>query len=872
MSGFKDQERALATVQRINAATNRRSDDFVVSSALATSRPDQAVVNLERWLKATGSPDTLFDSLVAVPDLGRLLIALFGASHQIADVLVQNPELANLVLDPEALQSPPKPQGLKSEIEGLLAAASSYTHSLDRLRFLKQSWHVRIAAADLGRLWPERDVWRALSDVADACLVGASEVVWRHVGEAKGVSHACPVSIVAFGKLGGQELNFSSDIDLVYVLDDLAPSEIEEVAKKFCETLNRALANRMGRGSLYRVDLRLRPYGGRGPLVPRWAAVESYYAKYAESWEQLALLRSRVIVASGDIQEAWESLRDKTCFQPQRGEWFVQELLHMRARIEERHDESDIKRGAGGIRDVEFLTQILQVLYGHDHDALKVRPTCDALEELAKTDILSSGAVHELIASYTFLRQVEHRIQILGDQQSHSVPIDDEQRYELALRSGFVSLAAFDATLQLHRDNARNWYESVLVSSGTGTTARTEVVRLAGRNATLLSQWIDDLPSSEAFYESLIENESSIDRLRLIAERAPALVPFLRRSVSVTEQLMSGEVFEPREVDYRRLNSVPAFADAVRAEWLRSAVLWVLVEDFDFGTACAEAFDRALAVLAQENGLDASIIALGSYAGRELGAFSDLDVLFFSEKLDHEPAEKGAQAVLSAVQALRRAGAPIELDLRLRPEGRKGRLVQSPELVSHYDESVMEPWERLALGRARSVAGPVPTELRIAAFERPLDAETLESLSKMKRRVETERIPVQFRNRHIKLGPGGQDDALWMVGLLWWANAKEVDLEATSVLDRVSSLARVGAINAFERDALTDGWQFYARVRLQLAMLGLSDEVMPENPDKLERLANALGVKDGNEVLEAYERQRRVVRGLYESTMERLMS
>jgi glutamate-ammonia-ligase adenylyltransferase len=225
--------------------------------------------------------------------------------------------------------------------------------------------------------------------------------------------------------------------------------------------------------------------------------------------------------------------------------------------------------------------------------------------------------------------------------------------------------------------------------------------------------------------------------------------------------------------------------------------------------------------------------------------------------------------LLANVQALRRAGAQIELDLRLRPEGKKGRLVHTESTLRAYAETKIEPWERLALGRSRAEGG-LPEAFVAAAFGRPLDAQTLSELTRIKTRVESERVPVQYRRRHIKLGRGGQDDVLWAVQLLWWKHSHMIDLGRVSVSDRLSDLQRVGVLNALERQEIASAWEFYTSLRIHLALLGLNDEVLPENPDKLARLGKVSGLGRENDVLGLYEAHTRVVRGHYSAVVERL--
>jgi glutamate-ammonia-ligase adenylyltransferase len=877
VSEFADPEAAARTVERISATVLRSSGEFVVPAAESSSRPDQALNNLERWLGATSNPTTYFDSMVTTPEFGRLLIALFGASHQIADVLVQNPELAASILDPSVLYERPDPVALSRNVESLLAESTSYSHSLDRLRFVKQSWHVRIAAADLAGAWPEEAVWRALSDVADVLVAKVAEIVWLDVCRQRSYLGTCPISIVAMGKLGGQELNFSSDIDLVYALADGSDEELEKLATRYCEALNRALADRMGRGSLYRVDLRLRPYGSRGPLAPQLGSIEGYYARYAEPWEHLALIRSRVIVGSEDTRARWSAARSSTCFKPQRGEWVVQDLLKIRARMEESSTELDLKRGPGGIRDVEFLTQILQLLFVRTHPSADELSTCAALRALAAEGVLEAQAADELIAAYTFLRQVEHRIQLLGDQQTHTLPSEFDARSELARRTGYATLEAFDASLAMHRANAKDWYQKILkTAQGSEYTAREAVLATASHAAQQLSRWIDALPSSSSFYESLSENESSLGRALVVVERAPALVPMLQEYVAVTEQVMTGEILEQgkhRLTTELRALDLGTFARLIRTAWLRAAVRHALGSALDFGAEVSAVYDSALLAIVERCRAPFQVIALGSYGARDMALYSDLDVIFYGpEKGDHVATEKAAQDVLSTVQSLHRAGAPIDLDIRLRPEGKKGRLVVNDELLRSYDERSMEPWERLALGRARCIQDGtmVPKALKDAAFGRPLDTMVLSSLTKMKRRVETERVPVQHRDRHIKLGPGGQDDVLWLVQLLWWKNSGRLPSQVTSVPDRLRALAGIGQISAVTVGELVDAWALLRATRLSLALLGYNDEVLPENPDRLARLGAVSGLGSANEVLSLFEYQKKLVRGHFEAVVESL--
>ncbi len=357
---------ALETLSRIAATCGVPVLHLQLLKSANGPQPERGLLNFERWLSATSSPGMQLENALAAPEPLLQLLTLFGASQAVADVLNQNPELAQLVLEPDIAPAFEVNQVL-AEGRALLTSATSPTHALDRLRFLKQRWTLPIVVHDLFGPWVQETVWQALSELADALIELAMETVTAQV-ENQGLT----LGVVAFGKLGGSELNYSSDVDLVYIAADGSVEKDERRLLRVAEAFGRALSDRTGRGSLYRVDLRLRPYGGTGPLTPTMAGIEAYYARYAEPWEIQALLRSRVVVGSEELKVRWEHLRQSTCFKAQLGEPALEEMFATRGRIEEYADAGGLKRGSGGIRDVEFLVQILQLVHGHDIPEVQV--------------------------------------------------------------------------------------------------------------------------------------------------------------------------------------------------------------------------------------------------------------------------------------------------------------------------------------------------------------------------------------------------------------------------------------------------------------------------------------------------------------------
>lgn len=826
-------------------------------------------MRLERWLGVLSSPAMMLDHWTTVPSLARLAVSLLGASHHIADVLVQNPETGAILTDAAELTAPKSRESLGHEAARLLANSVSYAHRLDRLRFLKQRETLRLAALDLGRLVPEQVVWTGISDLADAIVRALRQVVWDNYREGKGLVGGCPFSVVAFGKLGGRELNYSSDIDLVFVLDGDLNEEDARHASKACELFRAALADKMGRGALYRVDLRLRPFGSQGPIASPIEVYRSYYEKYAETWEHLALLRSRVVAGTEGLDETWDAMRAEVVFRSVRSDMALESLVSMRSRVEDVGSDNDLKRGRGGIRDIEFLVQTMQMVFGATCGACRERATVPAIGALCEAGYLSPDAAAPLAEAYVFLRQAEHRCQIVGNLQTHEAPDDPVALAALSHAMGYGDPDSFLAELRGHRGRVRSLYESLMPGGGP------KVVE--AKRDPIVRHWIDGLPASEDVWRSLTENHDSLGRVVRLAQDAPELARMLSSSPAVSEAVISGEVLEePVTPDLSGLRSRPPSSRGVVAAmdaWLAGVARWCLGAGPSLGQALSARDDHVLTELAHGTGLD--VIALGSLASRDSVVFSDIDiVLMCADDHDWADAERAGQDLLASIQAMHVSGDPIGVDIRLRPEGRKGHVVVTDEGFKRYEVGPMELWERFALGRSRLVCGrPEALEIvRLAAFGRYVGREDFAALAHMKRRIEKERVSPRERTRHLKLGSGALDDVFWTVQLLLMSQP-EVALACPSAetTPRLTALKEAGVIAGDDVLVLERAKEMFARLRSQIALLGYPRDVMPENPDRLQRLADLIGCPDGNEVLRAFGETTTAVRSILEGVLARLV-
>jgi glutamate-ammonia-ligase adenylyltransferase len=345
-------------------------------------------------------------------------------------------------------------------LEAPLDASLPAVADLDELRALRRDRTLPIAAAELAGALPFEACARGLSDLACALLDRALALARVEVASRRTGTDA-PLAVLALGKLGGRELNYSSDVDLVIVRGDDAPPEpAEEIARVFV----RALGLGTGAGRLYRVDMRLRPQGSVGPLAPRAKAAGDLLMKSGQTWERQAWVKARVVAGDLALGERFLASLEPFVWTRPLDAKGIEEILALRHRIEERAGDAarDVKLGPGGIRDVEFCVQFLQLLHGGKLPEIRTTTTLDALDRLARARVLTDDESSGLARSYRFLRRVEHALQLSRDRELRHVPEDTTARLRLARALGITDLAAFDRELHDERARARATLDRIL--------------------------------------------------------------------------------------------------------------------------------------------------------------------------------------------------------------------------------------------------------------------------------------------------------------------------------------------------------------------------------------------------------------------------
>lgn len=421
------------------------------------ARPEGVLTGLERLAGAVGDPAGLFHYLAGHPRALEILVTLFSGSQFLTEILLRRPEyLARLAEHRRLAQMKSAAQLFHEAVEAVTAAGTEPAARLDALRRYQRWELLRTGAADLLGQLDLSTVTLQLSNLADALVRACLGLACCGDPYA-----AVPgFAVLALGKLGGRELNYSSDIDLIFIAGADA-----EAHRRMGEKLIDALGGISDEGFLYRVDMRLRPWGRMGALVPSAAGMLAYLQKSARLWEKQALLKARFV--AGDSALAGSFLRQAEGLMFDAGlEQVRAEVRAMKSATEhylrgQGREWGEVKLGEGSIRDIEFVAQALQLAYGAQRPAVRSRSTLDALSRLLEAGLLDGGDHRILSDGYVFLRTIEHHLQMMDYRQTYTLPAGSAAQTQLARRLGFQGEDAagqFLARYQQHGTAVRSVY------------------------------------------------------------------------------------------------------------------------------------------------------------------------------------------------------------------------------------------------------------------------------------------------------------------------------------------------------------------------------------------------------------------------------
>ncbi|WP_206931959.1 bifunctional [glutamine synthetase] adenylyltransferase/[glutamine synthetase]-adenylyl-L-tyrosine phosphorylase [Roseococcus thiosulfatophilus] len=893
------------------------------------TRPLHDPEGIARLRARLAEGDAAHQALAGRAEAGPVLDVLGAHSPFLSDLAFREAPTLHRLLDRGA------DAAMQAVLEPLSTAdvASPREAVASLLRRAKRQGALVAGVADLMGMWPLDRVTGALSDLADETIEFAIAHLLldgarrgqirlpRTKGDKRQVTKGSGLIVLGMGKLGARELNYSSDVDLLLLHDPDSPSYHEEHGPapyiRIARDLVRLMEERTGEGYVFRTDLRLRP--DATPLCVSVPVALSYYESLGQNWERAAMIKARCV--AGDRAPAEAFLRELRPFIWRRHLDFaaVADIHSIKRQIHVHKGDRgaggeiavaghDVKLGRGGIREIEFSVQVLQLIWGGRDPALRDQTTLGALAALAAAGKMDRRAAADLADAYVFLRNTEHRLQMVEDRQTHRLPEAPEELDRIGRFMGFAGGAEFGAALTAHQRRVEQHYSRMFEAAPPLTTeggslvftgveddpATLENLRAMGYRevssiAAMIRSWhhgrpratrterarellteimpallaafarqrepdaalirfgelLGRLSAGVQFLSLLHRNPPLMGRLAGLLGAAPQLADHLARRPSALDGLLAGSHAAPGE---KPLAALPALVREARdlEEVLEATRRLVTERMFEVDAASLEGrMDADASALARSEVADAAIsallpaverdfarrfgrvagggmavLAVGKLGGREMLPASDLDlILIYDHAPEAEASEGGAKAlapseyfirlahqVVAALTSPGKEGRAFEVDMRLRPSGNKGPVAVRLSAFQRYHAEEAWTWERMALTRARAVAGPAELckavqAARDAALTMPRDpAAALADAAHMRARMLRD-IPGDGP-WDIKSMPGGLVEVEFIAQALTVAHAPERPrLLRGTTREVLAALGRAGYLD--EREAAT---------------------------------------------------------------------
>lgn len=521
---------------------NQSIQDKISEAAAHTPDPERAQRNLMRLFETDTNTRRLTPYLSVISQL-------FAASQFLANYCIAGPEelynavrerkknLTRRLLKERAHKELSPPHGPASERKEMKGDATDISHMMKALRLFKKRYLLRITLRDITGESSLLTSLDELTFLAEVIISTALRWSLEHNQTRFGEPADSVITIIGLGKLGGEELNYSSDVDLVAVYDNdegqtagiPSPSGIvfnkisnHEFYCKVIEFLNKLLSSQTEDGIAYRVDLRLRPQGQKGDIALPLKSYRTYYESWGRTWERMALIRARPVAGDAALGRAFIQAIEPFVWKKTIDYSEIEEIRGLKKKIDTTVERDDIKRGYGGIREVEFFIQTFQLLYAGDNSSLKSYRILNAIQALKWMNLVPGRDLTILWGNYLYLRRIEHYLQMKEDLQTHTLPASAGDLESLSRQMGFTSQNDFLANLRLKRMQTKNMYNSLL---GTQDDVHIETLNL------LEGKFSDRELTGYLSFRNVKDSETCLVRLKSIREHMGTFQTMQERSL-----------------------------------------------------------------------------------------------------------------------------------------------------------------------------------------------------------------------------------------------------------------------------------------------------------------------------------------------------
>lgn len=703
--------------------------------------------------------DSLFDKVSFInealkyPHHLEILTAIVSNSNFLTDIIVQNPGFLYQIYDNEYLNQADTATSFKEEIASGMAPYKSFNSRLNYLKQFKKRYILKTGIKDILGYGSLTETTSALSSLAYALLSSLFEICITGIEEKYKTGISRSYCLASLGKQGGNELNYSSDVDLIlfyeknYVPEGTANREYFELLNEAILLFIKSASEISEKGYLYRIDFRLRPDGRHSPLCRTMNDYMNYYEARGENWERQMLIKLGFIGGSRDLYDSFYKYIRGFIFPSYYTSPIKEQVRRIKDEIERKIGEAEnVKLFPGGIRDIEFAVQVLQLLNGGKIKELRNGNTLESIELLRQHDLLSSKEADTFKEAYIFYRKIEHFLQLMNDRQTHLIPEKNELRIKLARHLKLKDKNELDSTIEKYRSRVRKIFKHILkpdasgekenltgisfkdkaravknikfLQSGSGITGSKEFELRTMEDFKIIeggllkhltdsdepdkvlenfSKILKSAPIPSLWYSQL-KGKNFLKSFLDICRRSQIAVDLISSGRQTGDYFLSGGCF-------RFSGNGPAEKENFNELILTLSVQYAMgkLKEKDFSHIISDAIDVRITAHAEKFQHDYFIAALGSYGNREMNFASDIDFLFVpGDNSDVYKAEKEYEGMIKTIN--REIGF-FNIDLRLRPEGKNSQLARTISSYEKYFKDRARIWEFQSLTKLRFVCG-----------------------------------------------------------------------------------------------------------------------------------------------------------------------
>jgi glutamate-ammonia-ligase adenylyltransferase len=800
------------------------------------------------------------------------ILTLVSFSPLLATTLSQNQNyIAWLARKRQNSQIPSKEELLDSL--GRFSMTNSQLEIIDLFANFRRRELLRIYLKDIRRLETIAEITEEVSILTDAILENALQIAQQDLNnrfgiplelDEKGRQKQAKFCVLALGKLGSNELNYSSDIDLQFIYSSEGETSghgtrgivtNREYFVKLSEFIIKLV------GQTFRIDMRLRPHGRIGALSISLEDTIKYYKTEARNWERQVLIRSRACAGDAELFrkffteiESYVFRKDETVGNALRNVRLSKEKINLE---KSENKGFNVKLGRGGIREIEFIAQALQLAFGGKDAWLHSPHTLISLSRLADRRLISETELTQLFDAYDFLRRLEHRLQMEHGLQTHFLTDENEKRHLVAKRMNFQTLADFDEAVNFHTENVNQVFERIF----------SEAVE------------ITEIPNSTPIEKSLEKSDIEIHLDKKLSENLEnfcKISPFFAEYISNKPQLINDLPLNEQEnfsIDFGEIEKIESddFAQNLsnlRKSWSKCLLRIVVFDAFrkiDFResknlqTELAEkslksAFEITKFELKKRFGkfekFDLTIFGLGKLGSRGLDYGSDLDLVlvYDDDESKQEFYAKAVEIFVTVLSSFTREGNLYRVDLRLRPDGKNGSTCSHKTSFFSYLQERAEIWELLAYVKIRTAIG----EKNIEETARNIIHERAKNFDKNELKKETFLMRERLRESKygkeidIKFGEGGMLDIYFAIRYLQLLHDIRDDENLRSTTDCLKELFKRKIISKEIFDNFKNGYEFLSKLDHALRLTLGRSSTLPKN---LDVVSNYLQINNLNEEL-----------------------